>query len=322
MKVLIARFSSIGDVVLTTPVIRCVKKQVPNCEVHFVTKKAFAGLVKTNPYIDKVWELKDDFNTLVNELKSENFDVLIDLHNNLRTKRLRFNLGIKRLALDKINLQKWLIVNLKVNRLPDVHIVQRNLDVVKSLGVVDDQQGLDYFIPPNTEIPATIELPQTFVCYAIGGQHATKKMPLKRIVELCSTINQPVVLIGGKEDTDVGAQIEATCNHVISLCGQLSIDQSALIIDRSQWLITHDTGMMHIGAALGKRIASIWGNTIPEFGMYPYRSDTASQVFEVNGLSCRPCSKIGHEKCPKGHFQCMMNQNLEEIASLIHTTAG
>ncbi|MCB9261833.1 MAG: glycosyltransferase family 9 protein [Flavobacteriales bacterium] len=315
MKILVVRFSSIGDIVLTTPVFRCVKNQVPNVEIHFLTKKSYAGLLKSNPYIDKIWSLNDDFSTVASQLKQEKFDLILDLHNNLRTSRLKFFLGVKTFKLRKLNVQKWLLTNFKINKLPPVHIVDRYLDTAKSLGIKNDHRGLDYFIDAATVLKNT--LPEKFVCYAIGGQHATKKLPSKKIVELCQKIPIPVVVIGGREDQSEGHFIENQCKNVSSLCGLLNIDQSALVMQKAEWIITHDTGMMHIAAALKKKIISIWGNTVPEFGMTPYLPDEASKIFEVQNLPCRPCSKLGHPSCPKKHFNCMNKQDLQAISEVV-----
>lgn len=312
MKILIVRFSSIGDIILTTPVIRCVKEQVPNSEVHFVTKKAYVGLLDGNPSVDKVFGLTDNFSELAKSLKQEKYDYLVDLHNNLRTKRLTASLRVKHARVDKLNFKKWLLVKWKKNKLPDKHIVERYLDVAKPLNVKNDNKGLDYFIPDNTSVEEH-NLPSRFYCYAIGGQHSTKKMPNDKIIELVKGAKLPVVLIGGKEDIPSGEMVAGSTPNAINLCGKLSIAQSALTMKLSEWVITHDTGMMHIAAALKLKIVSIWGNTVPEFGMTPYKPDKTSKLFEVKDLACRPCSKIGFESCPKGHFQCMQNQNTKAM---------
>lgn len=317
MKILVVRFSSIGDVVLTTPVFRCIKNQHPDAEIHFVTKKAFVGLVSNNPNINKVWSYKGDFKNLTKALKPEQFDVIIDVHNNLRTLRLQLALGVKRHTLNKLNMRKWLWVRFKINKMPNVHIVDRYLDVAKPLGVVNDHKGLDYFIPTGTELPQDVSLPETFICYAIGGQHATKKMPTEKIIKLCESIPIPVVLIGGKEDKIAGDTVANATAHVTSLCNRLTIAQSALVMEKSTWVISHDTGMMHIAAALKKKIVSIWGNTTPDLGMYPYLPHEESRQFEVNKLACRPCSKLGKETCPQGHFNCMNLQNLSAMAKVV-----
>lgn len=324
-KVLIIRFSSIGDIVLTTPVIRAVKTQVDDAEVHYCTKDAFHGILEANPYIDKFHLFNGDLKKLANELKAENFDFVIDLHNNLRTRRLKSMLKVESKAFPKLNWEKWLIVNLKIDKLPNVHIVDRYLEAAAPLGVKADALGLEYFIPEKDEVERDW-LPEThrqdYVAFVIGGNHATKQLPLERMIELCDKINKPIILLGGKEDAENGAKIEDFFDRkhetadfkepletlgkkaqIYNACGKFNFNQSASIVKKATYVFTHDTGLMHVAAAFNKNIFSIWGNTIPEFGMYPYR--TKFTILEKKGLSCRPCSKIGYDKCPKGHFNCM-----------------
>ncbi|WP_162054486.1 glycosyltransferase family 9 protein [Pontibacter pamirensis] len=315
-KILILRFSSIGDIVLTTPAVRCIKQQVPDAEVHYCTKKAFKSIVEHNPYVDKTHLLGSSLKELVKQLKAENFDYVVDLHNNLRTRIIRARLGKPGKSFNKLNYEKWLMVNFKRNRLPDVHIVQRYLDAAAALSVKDDGKGLDYFIPAQDEVDIQM-LPSLFqkgyVAFAIGAQHYTKRLPTERIIELCERLQQPVVLLGGKEDAATGEEIATyfetrTANNaqrtaIYNACGKYKLNGSASLVRQAEKMVSHDTGLMHIAAAFQKDIISIWGNTIPEFGMYPFR--TNYKVLEVHGLSCRPCSKIGYSKCPKDHFKCM-----------------
>jgi ADP-heptose:LPS heptosyltransferase len=325
MKILVLRFSSIGDIVLTTPVVRALARQVPGAEVHFATKPGYRGLLEHNPYIAKTHCLTGSLGELVEQLKAERFDYIIDLHNNLRTRLIKLRLGVKSSSFDKLNWQKWLLVNFKINRLPNVHIVQRYLAAAAPLGVQDDGLGLDYFIPESQEI-ALDTLPTSFqygyVAVAIGAQHATKRLPLEKLVELCQRLApRPIMLLGGPEDALAAEAIIASLNEakfpspqvpkspVENGCGRYSLHQSASLVRQAQFVVSHDTGLMHIAAAFGKPIFSVWGNTVPEFGMYPFR--TEHQNLEVKGLSCRPCSKIGFAKCPQGHFKCMREQMLD-----------
>ena len=308
-KILVIRFSSIGDIVLTTPVLRCLKKQL-DVDLHFLTKASFAGLLENNPYVDRVHSITKDLDkTLVEQLKAEQFDQVIDLHNNLRTLRLKRALKVPSKSFPKLNVEKWLLVTFKWRKMPDLHIVDRYMETVKHLGVKNDGAGLDYFIPKSAEV-ALSRLPSShasdYVALVIGGQHATKMMPVKKLVELCEALKEPVLLLGGPEDEVRGAQIaEAIGEKVYNACGKFKLDESASLLKQSSWVISHDTGLMHMAAAFKKRIVSVWGNTVPELGMYPYLPDPKSKIIQVPNLSCRPCSKIGYKKCPKGHFKCM-----------------
>jgi ADP-heptose:LPS heptosyltransferase len=321
MKILVLRFSSIGDIVLTTPVVRQLKTQVPGAQVHFATKPAYRSLLEANPYVDRTHVLSGSLRELVRELRAERFDFIVDLHNNLRTRLIRLQLpGVLGRAFDKLNFQKWLLVNFKIDQLPPLHIVDRYRAAAAPFGIRDDGGGLDYFIPPGQEVDVAAALPAGFragqyVAVAIGAQHATKRLPPEKLIELVAKLApRPVVLLGGPEDESTGHVIELAFQKPISslihnACGQFSLHQSASLVRQSTFVVSHDTGLMHIAAAFGKEIFSVWGNTVPQFGMYPYR--TPFQALEVLGLPCRPCSKIGFAKCPQGHFRCMRDQLLD-----------
>ena len=313
LKILVVRFSSIGDIVLTTPVVRMLKTQL-NTEVHFLTKAPYVLLFKNNPYVDLVFQIDKSINEVISDLKKENYDYVIDLHSNLRTQILRLKLGVIAKGFNKLNWEKFLLTNFKTNILPDVHIVDRYLDTVKFLGITNDNKGLDFFLSDADKVDLA-ESPKDYIAFVIGGQHATKILPTAKIISICKKLNKAVFLIGGPNDKARGDEI-SKASGAINTCGDHSLLQSAFLIKNSAYVISHDTGMMHIAAAFKKKIYSIWGNTIPEFGMYPYLSDKNSKMIEVQGLSCRPCSKIGFYKCPKGHFKCMQeideNQFLSE----------
>lgn len=304
---------------LTTPVVRCLKLQVKDAEVHFLSKKTFSGILSSNPYIDKLHLLDNDYSGLANRLKKENFDFIIDLHNNLRTLRVKRVLGVKSFSFNKLNIEKWLLTALKINRLPDTHIVNRYLETVKNFGVVYDGLGLDYFIPEKDKVRLD-QLPLThrngYTGMVIGAALATKRLPEHKLGELCKKLKVPVVLLGGPEDRPLGERLSQMEPNIFNACGKFNLNQSADLVRQANLIITHDTGLMHIAAAFRRPIISIWGNTIPQFGMgpfYPDQGNIPSRIFEVKDLHCRPCSKIGFKKCPKGHFKCMELQQVDEI---------
>lgn len=321
-KVLIIRFSSIGDIVLTTPVLRCIRLQT-GAEVHFLTKESFRSVVEHNPHVGKVHTIRKTVREVLPELKAEGYDFVVDLHHNLRSWQVKTALGVPSRSFDKLNWEKWLFVNLGINRLPPLHIVDRYLAAAAPLGVQNDGLGLDYLIPEADELAAAEFLARhfgeripAFIALVTGAAHATKRLPEARLIELCRMMPIPVVLLGGPDEMEQGERITALGGaHVLNACGKLKLNQSAAVLRRAQSVITHDTGLMHIAAALGKDIVSIWGNTVPEFGMTPYVSAgrPAGKILQVKGLSCRPCSKIGYQACPKRHFRCMNDIDLSEI---------
>ncbi|MBK9338683.1 MAG: glycosyltransferase family 9 protein [Lewinellaceae bacterium] len=311
MKILLLRFSSIGDIVLTTPLARCLKQQL-GAEVHFLTKQAFAPILTPNPHINRVFTFDKNLAEVLPALRREHYDWVLDLHHNLRSARVKWALGRPARAFDKLNIEKWLLVHTGINRLPDTHIVHRYMATAGHLGVRYDGQGLDYFIPDAEEVHLPALAPGlvtgNYIAFVIGANYATKRLPTDKIAAVCRRIGQPVLLLGGKAEQAAGAQIAAAAgSHVLDFCGRLSLHQSASVVRQAAKVATHDTGLMHIAAAFRKPVVSFWGNTVPAFGMYPLYPDGSdgSTIFEVPGLSCRPCSKIGYDRCPRGHFRCM-----------------
>ena len=320
-KILIIRFSSIGDIVLTTPVIRCVKQQIKDVELHVVTKESFASLLSQNPYIDKLHTFKNDIADLYETLRSEKFDLVIDLHKNLRSLRLRQQLKTKSYAFDKLNVRKFLAVNFKMKHvLPQKHIVERYFEAVSDIGVVNDQKGLDFFLDEKEELNVAKlffkNVTTRYIALVAGGSYFTKKIPLVKLQEICSTSQLPVVLVGGKEDQAIADELQKKFPQLINTCGRFTINQSASLVKQAAWVISSDTGLMHIAAAFNKKIISVWGNTIPEFGMGPYLPNSENKIVEVKNLSCRPCSKLGYKACPKGHFKCMHQLDFSFVSEL------
>ena len=322
-KILLIRFSSIGDIVLTSPIVRALKQQT-EYELHVVTKKKYEGLYSANPHVDKVHSFDKYLSECLIKLKQEKFDVIVDLQKNLRSHKLKKRLKVKSYSFPKLNIEKWLLVNFKINKLPNVHIVDRYFKAAEPIEVVNDKKGLEYYIPKEDEIiPKNIDprLKDGYLSFVIGGQHYTKILPPEKVASIISITDLPIVLLGGADDRKRGEEIISLApdSDVINTCGELNINQSASLVKSSKVVISNDTGLMHIAAAFNKPVISIWGNTIPGFGMYPYMPENPGNSFisEVNDLRCRPCSKLGYSKCPKKHFSCMMDQDVESIVNAV-----
>lgn len=322
-KFLIIRFSSIGDIVLTTPVIRCLKKQVPDAEVHFLTKSSFLPVVEHNPYIDKIHLLAHSWELMIEELKTENYDYIIDLHHNTKTLRVKSALKVKSYSFYKLNIEKYIYTSVKLNILPKVHIVDRYLKTVESFGVKNDGEGLDYFIAKEEEtkredIPASHSA--GYVACVIGAAMGTKQWPVHKWKEFCRQLNHPVILLGGPEDVSAGNEIAAVDDiKVYNACGKFKLNESADLVRKAKLVVSNDTGLMHIAAAYKKPIISLWGNTVPSFGMTPHYGSgmVPNTIVQVNKLWCRPCSKIGYKKCPLGHFKCMEKIEVEQVLQIV-----
>lgn len=324
-KFLIIRFSSIGDIVLTTPVIRCLKQQTQGAEIHFLVKDKFRSVVEHNPYIDKIHVLAHSWELMMEELLTEEYDCIIDLHHNVKTMRVKRALKkaatkkLKVYSFYKLNIQKYFLTAFKINLLPKLHIVDRYMKTIGSFGVRNDGKGLDYFIGENEETKRS-DIPAShhagYIACVIGGAHATKKWPVHKWKEFCREMKHPIILLGGPEDILAADEIAAVDPvKVYNACGRFSLNECADLVKKSKLVITHDTGLMHIAAAYKKPIISIWGNTVPAFGMTPYygAAMVPDVIMQVHKLWCRPCSKIGYSKCPLGHFKCMEKIAAEDV---------
>jgi ADP-heptose:LPS heptosyltransferase len=325
MKFLVIRFSSIGDIVLATPVFRCLKTQVPSAEVHFLTKLSFKMVTSSNPYIDKFFYYANELNEVIEQLRKEDYDYVIDLHNNFRSVKVKHSLKKKCFTIDKLTVEKFFLTKFHLNFMPGIHITQRSLQTLKSFGVKDDGLGLDYFIDDSNKISEK-DLPTShlagYIAIVIGANHYTKKLPVHKLSELCSKIDYPIILIGGKqefEEANIVARVDPI--KIYNACGKFNLNESADLVRRANLVISHDTGLQYIACAFKKPLLAIWGSTSPKLDVEPFygykfmqhRIDKIYENIIVPGLSCQPCTKYGKKECPLGHFWCMEKQDIDGI---------
>lgn len=320
-KILVIRFSSMGDIIYTTPVVRCLKEQLPDAEIHFLTKEGFKYIYQNNPYLTKLHTLKPRLKDTIKDIKAEQFDLIIDLHNNLRTSIIKFSTQIPASTYKKNRVSKWLALKFKWKRfISPEHLVDRYMDTVKFLGVKNDNKPIDYYIAKTYKLADF--LPEShrpkFVAFVIGATHFTKRLPNHKIIDICKGLDLPIVLLGGKDVEENAQQIKAVLgDQVYSTCGQTNLDQSVYLVSQAHKVIGFDTGLTHISEAFNRPLASIWGGTTPELlGVQPYQ--ISDSLIAGVDLSCRPCSKFGLEKCPLGHFKCMENISTTEIVTFIN----
>jgi ADP-heptose:LPS heptosyltransferase len=324
-KILVIRFSSIGDIVLASPVLRCLKQQLTGAEVHFLTKRSFKAVTEANPYVDKFFYFDNDLDSVITELKKEDYDYVVDLHKNFRSLKVKSALGKKNFTIKKLTWQKFLLTKLHINLMPERHITQRSLDTVAKLGVTDDGLGLDYFIPEQDEVNME-RLPSThrngYVAIAIGASYETKKLPVYKLQELCRNIDQPIILLGGKEDEANGDEIASVDSiNIFNACGKFKLNESADLVRNAALVVSHDTGLQYIACAFNKKVLAVWGSTSPALDVEPYYgSETSEHMYEniIVPMKCQPCTKYGRDKCPLGHFNCMNKQDMVELAGKVN----
>ena len=308
MKILVIRFSAIGDILLTFPVVEALQHKYPSAEIHFLTKPSNKSVLELLSGKVQPRFLQESLVQTVKQLRRERYDLVIDLHNNLRT----FLLQVLMLKgswnrFRKLNFQKWLLTSFKWNTLPKVHVVERYAQAAKvnptSVTLVVNNPAFD-------------SLPSNYVAWVLGATFSTKQYPLSKLIETIERLEMSIVLLGGEKENALASSLQAHFPSIISLVGKTSLAEAALVLSKAKVVVTNDTGLMHLAAFYDKPMVCIWGNTVPEFGMYPFQKRPVFNA-QVADLSCRPCSKIGHNTCPKGHFDCMLKQQSVEISEQI-----
>ena len=303
-KILVIRLSSLGDILLTTPVLRAIMQKYPGSEIHFLVKSQYANAVWFNPNISKLFTYdKEKVQSLIQDLKSNKYDFIVDLHNNFRSRSVTRSLKVKTYRFSKPSLQKFLLVKFKINLLKELKsIPRRYTEAVEGLEL--DSNGLELIIPDETKS----KLPdnENYIGLCPGSQHYTKRWLPEYFIELGNLLKEngnKIVIFGGSSDKDICSEISKGISGSINLQNDNNLFQTVADMKKCMLIVTNDTGLMHAAAAVGIPLISIFGSSVKEFGFSPY--GIKNLILENNSLNCRPCSHIGRSECPKGHFKCM-----------------
>ncbi len=333
---LIIRFSSVGDIVLSSLLVRAFHDRFPACRVDFLVKQEYAELVRSSPHIGRVIEFPTggslrDLGRLRRSLRRERYDLVLDIHDSLRSRFLCLGLpNVRRIRKRKI--ARFLLVRTKLDAYalfggaPSVAL--RYVEAAAEYGVVDDGGGLELHLPPDAFTAAGEVLDREearrgsrYIGLCPSARHATKIWPAERFAEAALRLGRDhdaaLMLLGGEEDRSLCTRVEEAVRNadpgrpVLNLCGQLPLAASAAAIDRCLLVITNDSGLMHVAAARKRPVVAVFGSTVYQFGFFPF--GTRHEVVERNDLACRPCTAIGRESCPKGHFRCMLDISVEQV---------
>lgn len=305
-KVLIIRLSSLGDILLTTPLIRAIKKENAAIQIDFLLRSEYRDLLIKNPNINELFLFtRNDFENLnlIKSLRTKKYDLVIDLQNNFRSRGITSKLTGEKVRFDKKSFQKILLVKAKINLLKTAPAIPvRYANVIDGLEL--DDGGLDLFT--DKEPSSEIKKLEDVIGLCPGARHFTKKWPVEYFIQLSRFLirnNFNVVLFGGKIDKEICRQINEEVPETINLQNDDDILQTAADMKICKAIVCNDSGLMHAASAVGTKVLTIFGSSVKEFGFAPY--NCKSLILENNSLSCRPCSHIGRESCPEGHFSCM-----------------
>jgi heptosyltransferase-2 len=304
-KILVIRLSSLGDILLTTPLIRFIKKKNPSIQIDFAVRTEFSEVIRNNPNLSEIYKYvnqKSDKKILLNSLLSKKYDLAIDLQNNLRSKEIVEPLRCDILRFKKSNLKKFLLVHFKINLLKDAPQIPLKYANASGINELDDE-GLDFYTEnkPNSRLNKN----ENYIGLCPGARHFTKRWPREYFFELgkkLESFNYKILLFGGREEVQICDEIMNALKSAQNLCGT-SLLQVAADMKMCKAIYTNDSGLMHIASAVKVPVIAFFGSTVKEFGFYPYKAKSIE--LEIKNLSCRPCTHIGRNTCPKIHFKCM-----------------
>ena len=300
MKALLIRYSSIGDILLTTPVVRALHSQL-NWEIHYLTKEKFGSVLSDNPYIEKVIYYE---HSSIKELRDEQYDLYIDLHNSLRSTILKARLGVKGLTISKRSFKKQKKLLLRpMNQNKMKHIVLHYFEELSQFNIKYDGQGLNFYPAAPFPFGNSLDSKRPLIVVGTGGSVETKRVQPFMLEHICDKDEYNIYLLGGS-DVDSSKFDGLAAKNLI---GKTSLKESASIIDKAQLVISGDSSIMHLAAALNKKMLVVWGSTSDHLGIYPIYSENGMEFTSIQNerISCRPCSKYGRVNCPMGHMSCL-----------------
>lgn len=328
-RILVIRLSSIGDIVLASPLLRALNRAFPGAEVDFVVKERFADLVRFSPYVHRVHMLPEgggwrELRGLRRSLTAQEYDLVVDIHKNFRSYYLRMGLrGARAVTYRKWRWARAVLIATKKNLYPGiVPVYQRYLAAVAPLGVRDDGMGPEFFMDPAVGAQVRELLSRggllshpLRVAVVPGAGFFTKRWLPERFAEVADALaalhGSGTLLLGDAHDRPIAAEVVAHMHHKpVDMVGALSLMESAAALSFCDLVLCNDTGLMHIATALGKKVVAIFGPTTEELGFFPF--GPMSRVVQKE-LPCRPCSHVGSRRCPKRHFRCMGDISAGEV---------
>ncbi|MGH1366889.1 MAG: lipopolysaccharide heptosyltransferase II [Calditrichia bacterium] len=325
-KILIIRLSSIGDILLTSPVMWQLRERYPLAQIDFLTRTEFSSLLATNPHLNNVLTLdtnlgKVELEAMRSQIQAAGYDIILDLHVNIRSlflTRLKGSSPIMRMKKDKF--ARFALVKMGIDLYARLYgrsrtVAEKYLLAGEALGLDSNEQRLELWLPPEIESAEeerwkTLSSKGFHVAMAPGARHFTKRWPEKKYAELITKLYEQqgwrTILLGGPDERTLSESIIAQLKDysiIENLVGQLSLIESCALIKQAGLFVSNDSGLMHAAACFGIPQLAIFGSTTLQLGFGPINDRAA--ILENSDLGCRPCSHIGKSICPKGHFKCM-----------------
>lgn len=301
-KVLIIRLSSLGDIILTTPIIRALKNIYPNITLDFLVKEKYYDALRFNPHLNKIipFNANSSIKQIRGLIKKEKYDYVIDLHASIRSKLITFGLKAKTFSIKKNRIKKFLLVKFKINLLKNYSLIPEIY--AKCIpGLELDNYGAEIFLEKLPEIKEK----ENIIGICPGAFHFSKSWGEKNYLDLIKfliKLNYKVALFGGKSDLELCERLSNHGKNIVNYSTNDNLLEIAANMLKCKLILGNDSGLMHLAAALKLPVIVIFTSTVKNFGFEPYKAK--SHIIENNDIPCRPCSHVGLDKCPKGHFNC------------------
>jgi heptosyltransferase-2 len=327
-NILAVRFSSIGDVLLTTPLLRSIRERHPGSSITVLTKPAHAPLLSHNPHVTQVLSVEPERSLpeLAAELRAGRYTDLLDLHDSFRSRMLRALVPGNWTSYPKHRVARALLIHTKRNWYGSWKpVAERYFAAARHLDVRPDGRPPEFFLAAEARqkidqwlAAAGLAQDQSMIAVAPGAAHATKRWPAQHWQALIDRIigqGKDVVIVGGAADQPLATALTLKgAGRVVSAAGHFGLQETGAVVERSATLVSGDTGVMHIATAVGTPVVALFGPTVKEFGFFPYTP--ASRVIELD-LSCRPCSSKGGARCPLGHHRCLVDIGPEIVLAAL-----
>lgn len=330
-KFLIIRFSSIGDVILTTPLVRCLRAKYPTAQIDFLVKKEFAVVLSGNPHLSNIItfdkkEGKAELRQVRQLVRQENYTHILDIQINIRSLIVTTGSGAKVSGFSKKLLARDMLIRFGKNIYTEIKPVFLRYFEAAAMLVVDyDGRGTEVF-PDTTDNAKVTEILKVnnidpgkpILVIAPGAHWENKRWPVDKYATasdtFCNETGAYPLLIGGNGDVEICEQVQALMKTPsLNLAGKLSLMGSASLLGMAKMIFTNDTGMLHLAQAMKTPVVAVFGPTTRELGFFPIEQN--SRVAETD-VSCRPCTQKGLHTCPKKHFRCMNDIKPETVSAL------
>ncbi|MBN2615850.1 MAG: glycosyltransferase family 9 protein [Bacteroidales bacterium] len=328
-KILIIQTASLGDVVLTTPIIECLSAQYPNARIDFLMKYGYEGLFRHHPKLHHVivWDKSEKkyerLRELIRIIRENQYDAVINVQRFAASGLMTALSGAKtRIGFSKNPLSLFFTRRVKhrigtQKNLP--HETERNLALIESIASCRDAK-MKLYPQPHDLAKVSQYKTSAYITIAPASLWFTKQFPTEKWIEFAAKLDKDIRIyfLGSPKEKQMCDDIIRQSGHAnsLNLSGALSFLESAALMKDALMNYMNDSAPLHFASAVNAKTCVVYCSTVPEFGFGP-TADGAHIVQTKKPLSCRPCGLHGHNACPKQHFDCARTIDVEQLTGVL-----